>query len=131
MAEIRKKRVPAQFGESPALCCYSCFLLISRRANSSAFHVKRGRLGEGEGKRSLRAKLDVALRGDQRYCGSRGCANGPTDSCAGSAASQGADQDASASPAAHPEQVMFHVAFTGFARGPGVDGVVLSVHVDR
>src|SRR5690349_10556049 len=95
----------------------------------SALHVDRGWLGETEGERSLRTKLDVALRGDKRHCGSGGCADGPSDGCAHSSSGQGTDQDASAGPAANPQQVVLLVAAAKFTGSQGVNGIVLPVHL--
>src|SRR5205823_13618980 len=54
-----------------------------------------------------------------------------SDSCAHAAAGQGPNQDASAGPAADPQQVVLLVAMANFAGREGVNGVVLPVHIER
>src|SRR5207248_5964716 len=99
--------------------------MARERGSALALHVNRGWLGETEAERRLRTKPDVALRGDERHGGPGSCADGPPDGCAQSSTGQGANQDASAGPAANPQQVVLLVAAAKFTGSQGVNGIVL------
>src|SRR5207245_2066852 len=76
-------------------------------------------------------KFDVAFRRNERHGGSRGCADRSTDGRAHSASGQSANQDASAGPAADPQQVVLQVATAKFTGRVAANGIVLPVHVHR
>src|SRR2546430_8590434 len=61
----------------------------------------------------------------------RSCSNSSPDGRAHSASGQSANQDASAGPAADPQQVVLQVATAKFTGRVAANGIVLPVHVHR